>query len=335
MKIIIPMAGRGSRLRPHTLTVPKPLLPVGGKPIVQRLAEDIVGLYQGGVEEIAFIIGRFGEEVEKDLLEVAAKLGAKGRIFYQDTPLGTAHAIYQARECMDGELIIAFADTLFRADFKLDRQADGVIWVRQVNNPEIFGVVTLDEQGTILGMVEKPTEFVSDLAIIGIYYIRNGAGLREEIKYLLDHNITAKGEYQLTDALENMRLKGGILKAGPVNDWMDCGNKDNVLDTNASILGYDHQDRKNLRGANLKLENSIIIEPCFVGDNVSLKNSVIGPNVSLGNNTRVENAVVSESLVQNNSNIQNVVLHRAMIGSNAEIVRSADSFDLGDFSRLK
>lgn len=328
------MAGRGSRLRPHTLTVPKPLLPVAGKPIVQRLAEDIVGLYDGGVEEIAFIIGRFGDEVEKDLLEVAAELGAKGRIFYQDEPLGTAHAIWQAQECMDGELIVAFADTLFRADFELDRNADGVIWVKQVDNPKAFGVVTLDEQGTITGMVEKPTEFVSDLAIIGIYYIKDGADLRSEIKHLIDNKIMGKGEYQLTDALESMRSKGAVLKAGPVNDWMDCGNKQNVLDTNAKILAYDHADQKPLVATSCTSENSIIIPPCFIGENVSLKNSIVGPHVSLGDNTSLENAVVSETLVQNNTQIQNIVLKRAMIGSNAEITEEAKSYDLGDFSRL-
>jgi GTP:adenosylcobinamide-phosphate guanylyltransferase len=158
MKIIVPMAGRGSRLRPHTLTVPKPLIPIAGKPIVQRLVEDIVSVCgDKKVDEIAFIIGDFGDQVEADLKKVAENLGAKGSIYYQDKPLGTAHAIHCAADSMDDEIVVAFADTLFRADFTLDTEADSVIWVKQVEDPSAFGVVQFAEDGTINNFVEKPT----------------------------------------------------------------------------------------------------------------------------------------------------------------------------------
>ena len=174
MKIIIPMAGRGSRLRPHTLTTPKPLVPVAGKPIVQRLVEDLSASFRNEVDEIAFIIGDFGSEVEKDLLEIADKLGAKGSIYHQDQPLGTAHAIFCAAPSLDGNVIVAFADTLFKADFCFDKNADGIIWTQQVADPSAYGVVKLDNEGFITDFVEKPDTFVSDMAIVGIYYFSDG-----------------------------------------------------------------------------------------------------------------------------------------------------------------
>lgn len=334
MRIIIPMAGRGSRLRPHTLTVPKPLIPIAGKPIVQRLVEDIVALYDGGVEEIAFIIGDFGDQVEKDLLEVAANLGAKGTICYQDEPLGTAHAIWMAKESLQGEVIIAFADTLFRADFKLDQTKDGAIWVKSVENPSAFGVVTLNEAGIIDKMVEKPTEYVSNLAIIGIYYIREGEKLKAEIQHLIDNKIMGKGEYQLTDALENMKNKGANFVPGEVKDWMDCGNKFAVLDTNKKILDYEQEAGNNLVSETVESNHSVIIQPCFIGEGVVLENSVVGPHVSIGDNTQVRNSVIRMTLIQNNTQVENVVLDNSMIGNNAEIVPQAGNFDLGDFSRI-
>jgi glucose-1-phosphate thymidylyltransferase len=181
MKIIVPMAGRGSRLRPHTLTTPKPLIPIAGKPIVQRLVEDIVKICGEKVDEIAFIIGDFGKEVEEQLVGIAEGLGAKGSIYFQDKPLGTAHAILCAAPALDGETVIAFADTLFKADFTLDPDSDGVIWVKQVDDPSAFGVVQIADEGHIENFVEKPETFVSDLAIIGIYYMKDGPALRDEM----------------------------------------------------------------------------------------------------------------------------------------------------------
>lgn len=326
------MAGRGTRLRPHTLTIPKPLLPVAGKPIVQRLAEDIVALYDGTVTEIGFVIGDFGAEVEQQLLDVASTLGAKGKIFYQEEALGTAHAIWQAQECMDDEVIIAFADTLFKADFKLDREKDGVIWVKQVDNPESFGVVTINNDGIIEGMVEKPKEFVSDLAIIGIYYLKDGPALREEIKYLLDNDIRGGGEYQLTDALESMRKKGAQIVPGEVSDWMDCGNKDAVLDTNKKVLQYDLDEGKIGDPAELNSNNSIIIPPCQIGAKVTLENAIIGPYVTIGDNTVIRNAVVKESLIGDDTTIENAVLDNSMIGNKASISNRAQIINLGDYS---
>jgi glucose-1-phosphate thymidylyltransferase len=334
MKIIIPMAGRGSRLRPHTLLTPKPLLPVAGKPIVQRLAEDIVEVYDGEVEEIAFIIGAFGKAVEAQLKAIAADLGAKASIYYQDEPLGTAHALYMAHPSLEGEVVVAYADTLFVADFKLDSSQDGVIWVKKVDDPSAFGVVTVNEEGIIREFVEKPKDFVSDLAIIGIYYFKDGKNLSDELKYLLDNNITVKGEYQLTDALENMKAKGLQFTPGEVSQWMDCGNKAAVLDTTERILDLDHKRDKPLVADTAVMEDSILIPPCYVGAGAEVRNSVIGPHVFLGENTRVTNSVIKRSAIREQSEIMNAVLKDAMIGSHARYAPEAASPDMSDFSKI-
>src|SRR5262245_41773209 len=190
MKIIVPMAGMGKRMRPHTLTIPKPLIPVAGKPIVQHLVEDITKVCHEPVDEIAYVIGDFGKEVEKNLISIAEAQGARGSIYYQDKPLGTAHAILCAAPSLTGKIVIAFADTLFKTDVIADTQnSDGIIWVSKIDDPRMFGVVKLDADGTITDFVEKPQTFISDLAIIGIYYIRDGEYLKNELHYLIDNNI--------------------------------------------------------------------------------------------------------------------------------------------------
>lgn len=334
MKIIVPMAGRGSRLRPHTLTVPKPLIPIAGKPIVQRLVEDIVRVCGQKVDEIAFIIGDFGEETERHLIDVAEKLGAKGTIYYQDEPLGTAHAILCAKRSMNGPCVVAFADTLFRADFTLDAEAEGVIWVKQVADPSAFGVIKMDDEGVITDFVEKPKEFVSDLAIIGIYFFRDGELLRDELQYLIDNDITDKGEYQLTDALENMKAKGLKFVPGTVNEWMDCGNKDVTVDTNSRMLGF-LKNEEALISDDVVLENSKIVEPCYIGPGVTLRNSTVGPNVSVGRGTVIEDSTIQTTIIQEDSVISNMNLENSMIGNKAVLNGKFKSISLGDYCRLE
>ena len=337
MKIIVPMAGRGSRLRPHTLTVPKPLIPIAGKPIVHRLVEDIASVLNQEITEIAFIVARdFGPQVEADLVAIAQRLGAKGSIYYQDKPLGTAHAIMSAKESMTGPVVVAYADTLFRADFTLDTSADSVIWVKQVEDPSAFGVVKLNPQNEITDFVEKPAEYVSDLAIIGIYYFKSGETLRGELQYLLDNEITKGGEYQLTDALENMKQKGMKFVPGKVDEWMDCGNKNVTVETNSRMLGFLHNDgQEKLVNENVVLENSTIIPPCFIGAGVTLKNATVGPFVSLGANTHVENSIIKNSLVQTSAVIKNAILDNGMIGNHAAFNGKFASISLGDYSVIE
>ena len=229
---------------------------------------------------------------------------------------------------------MAYADTLFRADFTLDTTADSVVWVKQVDDPSAFGVVQLNDKNEIVDFVEKPKEFVSDLAIIGIYYFKSGETLRSELQYLLDNNVVKGGEYQLTDALENMKQKGMRFVPGKVDEWMDCGNKNVTVDTNNRMLGFLHQDGKPLMSSSVKNENSTIIEPCFIGDNVVLKNATIGPNVSVGDGTVIENSTISNSLIQTNAKISNANLDNAMIGNFAKFDGKFTSVSIGDYSEL-
>ena len=330
------MAGRGSRLRPHTLTIPKPLIPIAGKPIVHRLVEDIAAVINEKIEEISFIIHKdFGVQVEKDLLAIAEKLGAKGTICYQNEALGTAHAIMCAKESLQGPVVVAYADTLFRADFSLDTNADSVVWVKQVEDPSAFGVVQLNDKNQIVDFVEKPAQFVSDLAIIGIYYFKSGETLRAELQYLLDNNVIKGGEYQLTDALENMKQKGLLFVPGKVDEWMDCGNKNVTVDTNSRLLNFLMADGQNLVSDSVISNNSTIIQPCFIGENVVLTNSTVGPNVSIGNDCTVTDSAVRNSLIQNKSQILNATLDNAMIGNHAKFDGNFTSISIGDYSVLE
>lgn len=337
MKIIVPMAGIGSRLRPHTLTIPKPLTVIAGKPIVQRLVEDITNVVNEKVDEIAFIIGPaakgFPSNTKDKLLQIAAELGAKGSVYVQEEALGTAHAIYCAKESLSGPCVVAFADTLFKADFTLDANADGAIWVKQVDDPSAFGVVKLHD-GYITDFVEKPKEFVSDLAIIGIYYFKDGDKVREEIKHLIDNNLKEHGEFQLTNVLESLKSQGAKFIPGEVNVWMDCGKKDPTVDTNKQILEFAKEDGHNLVSEDVVLENSTIIQPCYIGKNVVLKNSTIGPHVSIGENSVVENATIVNSLIQTNVTISNANLEVAMIGNHAKYNGKYTSVSIGDYTEL-
>jgi len=332
MNIIVPMAGRGSRLRPHTLTLPKPLVPVGGKPIVYRLVEDIAAVCADKIDEIAFVIGDFGDQVEKELLQVAEKLGAKGSIYYQKEPLGTAHAVLCASEKLVGPVVVAFADTLFRADFKISPSDEGILWVKQIEDPSSFGVVKLNAAGEIVDFIEKPQEFVSDLAMIGVYYFKDGARLKKELDYLIDNKVMKSGEYQLPDALRRMTLSGCVFKPGEVTEWLDCGNKEVTVHTNMRVLDFDFEKNIPLVHASAKITNSQIIPPCFIGENACIENSIIGPHVSLGANTKINSSVLKNSNIQENTSITNAVIFNSMIGSQVIYNGKANDLSLGDFS---
>jgi len=338
MKIIVPMAGRGSRLRPHTLTVPKPLIPVAGKSIVHRLVEDIAKILKEPIEEVAFILGDeafFGADVVESLEDLAKGLRAKASIYRQDQPLGTGHAIMCAKDSLSGPAVIAYADTLIRADFELDPSADAVIWVKQVEQPEAFGVVKLNQNTEIIELVEKPKEFVSDLAVIGIYYFKEVGDLKKELQGVLDNNIQNGGEYQINDGIKAMMANGKVFKTGSVDEWMDCGNKDVTVETNTRMLGFLHNDGEHLVDQNVVLDNSTIISPCFIGENVVLKNTTIGPNVSIGNGCHVTDSTIKNSLIQTYSQIKNANLDNAMIGNHVSYDGKFTSISIGDYSVLE
>lgn len=333
MRIIIPMAGMGTRMRPHTLSVPKPLIILAGKSIVQRLVESISSVCAEPVEEIGFVVGNFGDKVEKQLIQIAANVGAKGKIYYQTEALGTAHAVWCAADSLQGKTVVAFADTLFYADFKLDEKSDSIIWVQKVENPKAYGVVTTDSNGFIDGFVEKPKTFVSDLAIIGIYYFKHGEVLKAELQNIIDNKIIKSGEYQLTTALENLRNKGLKFVPGEVDEWLDCGNKEITVKTHGRVVARSADAKYTASSA--EIQNSTIIQPCFIGENVKILNSVIGPHVSIGENTSVTGSLISNSIIQHNSEIINIIASNSMIGSFARVVGRVSDFSVGDYNVIE
>ena len=332
MNIIIPMAGRGSRLRPHTLTVPKPLIPVGGIPIVHRLVADIAAVCGSSIEHIGFVTGDFGEDTERELCEIASSFGAKGHIFHQLTPLGTGHAVLCAAPLLSGPTVVAFADTLFRADFTISPTDEGILWVKRIPNPEQFGVIKMNEREEIIDFVEKPKEFVSDLAMIGIYYFKDGHALHQELNYLVDHAVIKSGEYQLPDALRRLTEKGTVFKPGEVQEWLDCGNKVVTVETNARVLDYDQTDGKLNTSASALIEHSVLIPPCFVGDGVVISNCVIGPHVSLGAGSVVKNSIIANSIIQQNAKILHMNISDSMIGNHAMINGKSNNISVGDYT---
>ena len=337
MNIIVPMAGRGSRLRPHTLTTPKPMLPVAGMPIVSRLVRDIVKLLDQPVTNIGFVLGDpvfFGDEVVDELQQLAKELGAKAHIFRQFKALGTGHAILCAEPLLSGPTVIAYADTLIRADFALDRNADATIWVKKVKNPEAYGVVETNSKGKIKGLVEKPQTQVSDLAVIGIYYFKEAADLKDELTAVMDEKLTRGGEYQINDGILRMIQKGKRFTTAEVSEWMDCGNPVITVETNQRMLRILETEGERLEGTYTN-NNSTVIPPCYIADGVEIHNSTIGPFVSIGTDTRIENSTIENSMIQSHCVLSGVKLKDAMLGNHVKYNGDFSVVSLGDYTELK
>ena len=337
MNIIVPMAGRGSRLRPHTLNTPKPMLPVAGMPIVSRLVHDIVKLLDQPVTNIGFVLGDpvfFGDEIVDELQQLAKELGAKAHIFRQFKALGTGHAILCAESLLSGPTVIAYADTLIRADFALDSNADATIWVKKVKNPEAYGVVETNDKGEIIGLVEKPQIQVSDLAVIGIYYFKQAADLKDELTAVMDEKLTRGREYQINDGILRMIQKGKRFTTAEVSEWMDCGNPAITVETNQRMLGILETEGELLEGTYTN-NNSTVIPPCFIADGVEIHNSTIGPFVSIGPETRIENSTIENSMIQSSCVLSGVKLKDSMLGNHVKYNGDFSVVSIGDYTELK
>ena len=337
MNIIVPMAGRGSRLRPHTLNTPKPILPVAGMPIVSRLVRDIVKLLDQPVINIGFVLGDpvfFGDEVVDELQQLAKELGVKAHIFRQFKAMGTGHAILCAEPLLSGPTVIAYADTLIRADFALDSSADAIIWVKKVKDPEAYGVVETNDKGEIKGLVEKPQTQASDLAVIGIYYFKQAADLKDELTAVMDEKLTHDGEYQINDGILRMIQKGKRFTTAEVSQWMDCGNPAITLETNQRMLRILETEGELLEGTYTN-SNSTVIPPCYIADGVEIHNSTIGPFVSIGQDTRIKNSTIENSMIQSHCVLSGVKLKDAMLGNHVKYNGDFSVVSLGDYTELK
>ncbi|PWN05551.1 sugar nucleotidyltransferase [Rhodohalobacter mucosus] len=330
MKLIIPMAGRGTRVRPHSHTTPKPLLPVAGTMIVERIVETFARTLDRTIDEIVYILGPdFGREIKETLKEMSTRHDAKATFRVQDRALGTAHAVSCAEEDLSGEVIIVFADTLFDSKEKVTvDDADSVIWLKEVEDPSRFGVA-VHEGDTITDFVEKPSEPISNLAIIGVYYFKKGEDLKREIQYLLDNDITGHGnEYQLTDALDRLLKDGKVFKKATVDEWLDCGTLPAWLETTGEILAKENH-------AYDEYPDTTIHPPVFIGDNATITGSEIGPYVSIEADTVIKNSRIKNSIVQKNAALADCTLEDSTIGNHTELTGATGEVHVGDHSILK
>jgi glucose-1-phosphate thymidylyltransferase len=327
MKVIIPLAGFGTRLRPHTYTKPKPLINVAGKPVLGHLLDKLTGL---DIEEYIFIVGHLGEQVE-EYVNKEYKLPAT--FVQQEELLGQAHAIWLAREHLDeGPVFILFVDTLFEADLnKLSStDADAVIFVKEVEDPRRFGVVKLNDQGYITSFVEKPSTMDNKLAVIGLYYFKNGSALIEAIKELMDRKIMTKNEYFLADAMHIMVQGGMKFRIEPVSVWLDCGTPETVLETNRYLLEHGHDNSARFNGNS----GLIIIPPVNIAPSAKVSHSVIGPHVTIAADCRIENTIVSDSIIDQGSACKDTVMTQSLIGRNARVEGRARMMNVGDSSAV-
>jgi glucose-1-phosphate thymidylyltransferase len=316
MKVVIPMAGRGTRLRPHTNVIPKPLLKLCGKSIIEWIVEELTISSDTKIDEIHFIIGDFGLEVENMLFDTAKKVGAKGFIHYQKQALGTAHALYCARTALEGNVFVAFADTIFKGKICIDNNMDGMIWTMPVEDPQRYGVVNIDSNGIITDFIEKPKDFISNLAIVGLYYFKEAEKIRKEIDDLVDNNRKENNEFQLTNCLESLKEKSFRLKNAVLDEWLDCGNKQELLNTNSRLIALMN------KGENF-VHKSCVIE----------KSEILGKS-SIEKNSHIKNSVIENCIVYEGSHITNCKIKNSIIGNNCVMKGYEGSIFLGDYSEV-
>tara|TARA_B100000575_G_scaffold149939_1_gene119559 strand:+ start:7419 stop:8435 length:1017 start_codon:yes stop_codon:yes gene_type:complete len=333
MKLIIPMAGRGTRLRPHSHTLPKPLLPVAGTMIIERLVGTFIRTMGRNIEEIVYILGPdFGDPIKAILQEMSARYGAKCIFKVQERALGTAHAVYCAQQELEGEVIIAFADTLFDAieTFNVDG-ADSIIWLKKVEDPSRFGVAVYEGE-KITGFVEKPTEFISDLAIIGVYYFKDASKLKAELQFVLDNNIKGPGgEYSLTEALDRMIQDGKLFKKATVDEWLDCGTLPAWLETTGIVVEKEaHNSSEEIE--TYAKHGTTIIPPVYLASNVTLEGGTIGPNVSIEQGCILKNTELSNSIVRDHATLQDCILVGSTIGAHTQVSDVSGEVHVGDHS---
>lgn len=322
MKVIIPLAGFGTRLRPHTYTKPKPLVNVAGKPVLGHILDKLVDL---DIDEIVFVTGYLGDQIEA---YVSANYGFPARYVEQKELKGQAHALYLTREYVQGPVLIIFVDTIFETDLtELQRTtADGVLYVKRVEDPRRFGVAVLEE-GRVTRLIEKPSTFEHDLAVIGVYYLRDAQWLMRAIEELIERDIKTQGEYFLADALQLMIDQGARLEARQLEVWEDCGKPETVLHTNRYLLDHGHQQT-------IETENSIVIPPVYIAQSATVINSIVGPYVTIADEGVIKNSIVRDSIIDERSHIEGAMLSGSLIGRDARVSGSFERLNVGDSSQV-
>jgi glucose-1-phosphate thymidylyltransferase len=325
MKVIIPLAGKGTRLRPHTHVTPKPMLKVAGRPVMSYVMDDVQRL--GNVEQVVYITGHLKEKVEAYVRE---HYRIPSVFIEQATQDGTAGAVALAREYVDQPVLIIFVDTIFDADLSItkDTDADGIIWVKEVEDYQRFGVVVTDADGYMTKIVEKPKEPISKRANIGLYYIRNWKLLYEGIDHVL-RTAPNKGEWYLTDAFQYMIDKGARIKVVDVEGWYDAGQLETLLETNRTML-----EKGRARIPQGLHPSATIVEPVYIEDGCTIERSTVGPNVSLGAGSRVRDSRIRDAVIGEKCTISDSTLHHAFIGDSVTVQGLEGSVTVGDHSEI-
>ncbi len=326
MKAVIPVAGAGTRLRPHTYTQPKPLIPVAGKPIISSIVDQLI---DAGINDFVFIVGYLGDKIRNYIESKYSYLNLE--FVYQDERLGLGHALWLAKKNFENckDILIVLGDTIFDGDLKdILNNPNSCLGVKKVEDPREFGVVVMGDDGYIKQVVEKPRIPKSNLAIVGIYKINEIEHFISSLQYVMENNIKTRDEFQLTDALMRMLETGVKFSVCQIENWFDCGKKEILLETNAMLLKRRAQEELP------KFDNTIIIPPVSIGKNCNISNSIIGPNVSVGDNTILNYAIVRNSIIGNFAFIEEVVLHRSVIGSDASIKGMCQSLNIGDNTEI-
>jgi len=331
MKLIVPMAGRGTRVRPHSHVTPKPLLSVRGQSIVARIVDTFSRVLPEPPDDGVFVLGPdFGGEIRDQLTELCDERGITPHFPVQQEALGTAHAVGCAGEHLQGEGVVVFADTLFELTNEVSLgDADVMAFVREVEDPSRFGVAVRDGE-EVTELVEKPDEPISNEALIGIYYIRELADLKAGIDYVIGNDLKgADGEYQLTDALDRRLQEGDKFTTANVDAWMDCGTIPALLETTGRVLERESDDLH--QGT---VEDSVIHDPVYIGPDATVTNAVVGPHVSIEEGATVSDSVVRDSIVFAEGSVQNAVLEDSVVGRHAAIDQQVQSINVGDHSQI-
>ena len=329
------MAGKGTRLRPFTLTCPKPLLKIIDKPIVEHLIDQITSRLTTQIDEIIYILGDevyFNSDIVSSLTLIAKKYNAKTKVYRQLDQLGTGHAIMCAEESLHGPSIVAYADTMIQGQISIAPDVDGIIWVKKVEDPSSYGVVSLDEKNNIIDLIEKPQKYVSDLAVVGIYYFKDISVIRDELKIHLNEKLNPGKEYLLNYGIERMIEKKRVFKSQEIETWMDCGTPKLLIESAKKIMSSKiilEENNSFIKSGNVK-----ITQPVFIGKNVKIKDSEIGPFVSIGDDTDISNSNIESTLIYKSVKVSNADIKNSILGQYSVYDGSNKEIFLGDYSQI-
>jgi len=327
MKAIIPVAGAGAKLRPHTYTQPKALIPIAGKTILSFIVDQ---LNEAGITEFIFIVGYLGEKIQEYVMQTYPELTT--HFVYQNERQGTGHAIELTKNIVgNDEVFVVLGDTICDYDIKEVMESPySMLGIKKVDDPRNFGVASVNEEGFIDHVVEKPAIPKSNMALVGLYKIKESHFLYQCLQQLFSQNIKSNGEYNLTDALDCMIKRGAKFKSFKVKNWFDCGKKETLLESNAILLKKF--------GANIisnhSFNNTIIVPPVSIAPGCNIENAIIGPNVAIGANTTINHSIVRDSIIGSYTNLFEVVLDNSLIGSDASVKGLSRSLNIGDNTEI-